>query len=305
MTSTKLISTVVYLFLVCSITCSVNAKEQNILVGSIPGDAIAKQMLRIDSSENVDFIRLRIALNEGDRKFDLSSAYGIGKPNTRDFDNGGKSMSAKGILEIGDKGGYLVYRIFNPEAGIELSLIRLNDSIFHVLSPNGRMLAGNGGWNYTLSRESDPKSKPDLKLHAKRPDNTNDPDSVIFAGRTPCIEIARELNIAVTDDCFKLKWKLTLNRDPSTKAPTTFVLQRTFRRPEPLEGKWQIVNGAGAVVYRLEGTDGSTMSLLRLDDSLLFLDKAGRLMKGNSEFGYTLDRQRDDKPKDLEKAKME
>ena len=294
-----------YLYLICTFACNVHAKDQNILVGSIPGDAIAKQMLAIDSSENVDFIRLRIALSEGDRKFDLSAAYGIGKPNTRDFENGGKSMSAKGILEIGDKGGYLVYRIFSLEAGIELFLIRLNDSMFHVLSPNGRMLAGNGGWNYTLSRESDPKSKLDLKLHVKRPDNTNDADSVIFVGRTPCIEIARELNIDVTDDCFKLKWKLTLHRDPTSKLPTTFTLQRTFRRPEPLEGKWQIAKDAGAVIYRLEAKDGSTMSFLRLDDSLLFVDKAGQLIKGNSEFGYTLDRHRYDKSPDLEKAKME
>ena len=128
---------------------------------------------------------------------------------------------------------------------------------------------------------------------------------MVFAGRTPCIEIARELNIPVSDDCFKLKWKLTLNGNPQSKQPAAFTLQRTFRRPEPLEGKWRIVEDISSVIYKLDANDGSTMSFLRLDDSLLFLDNAGRLLKGNGEFGYTLDRQRNEKPLDSQKAKME
>lgn len=301
----KYVSTIALVVLFWSIACNAKAKEQNILVGSIPGDVIAKRMLAIDSEEKVDFIRLRIAMNEGDRKFELNAEYGIGKPNTRGFENGGKTMSAKGQLEIKDIGGYLAYRLFNEETDVDLSLMRLNDSIFHVLSPNGRLMSGNGGWNYTLSRETEMKSKSTSLPNGKRTNVSNDPETIVFVGRTPCVEIARELNIAVTDDCFKLKWKLILHRDPSSKAPSTFLLQRTFRRAEPLEGTWQVVKGAGSLIYRLEASDGSKMSFLRLDDSLLFLDNDGRLLKGNGEFGYTLDRQRNEKPPDLQKAKME
>ena len=296
---------IAFLALFWTVACNVQAKDQNILVGSIPGDELAKQMLAIDPAENVDFIRLRIALNEGDRKFDLKATFGIGKPNTRDFENGGKSMSAKGQLEIKDNGGYLVYRLLSDEAGVGLSLIRLNDSMFHVLSRGGRLMTGNGGWNYTLGRETETKTKSGSLPGGKRIDDSNDPQTVTFVGRTPCIEIARELKIAVTDDCFKLKWKLTLRREPISKRPARFVLQRTFRRSEPMEGKWEIVKDAGSTIYRLAGDDGSKVSFMRLDDSLLFLDNAGQLLKGNGEFGYTLDRQRAASAPEMQKAKME
>ena len=305
MISKKIVTSGARMILVLSLACTSQAKEPNVLVGSIPGDAAAKQMLAIDAAENVDFIRLRIALNEGDRLFEMKATYGIGKPNTRDFENGGKAMSLKGRFEIKERDGYLIYRLFSDEAGVDLSLIRLNDQMFHVLSGSGRLLSGNGGWNYTLSRETELKSKSDALLRGKTTDVSNEPESLVFGGRTPCVEIAREQMIPVTDDCFKLKWKLTLNRDPVSGSPTTFNLQRTFRRPEPLVGKWRIVKDAGAVIYRLEASDGSTMSFQRIDDSLFFLDTAGRLLKGNGEFGYTLDKQRVDRPAELQKAKME
>ncbi len=305
MISNRSVSTIAFLALFWTAACNVQAKDQNILVGSIPGDQTAKQMLAIDPAENVDFIRLRIVLNEGDRKFDLNATFGIGKPNTRDFENGGKSISAKGQLEIKDNRSYLVYRLFNDEAGVDLSLIRLNDRMFHVLSRDGRLMSGNGGWNYTLSRETETRSRSESLPNGRKIDASNDSEIVVFAGRTPCLEIARELKIPVTDDCFKLKWKLTLRRDLSSRSPATFTLQGTFRRPEPLEGNWRIVTEAGSAIYRLEGSDGSKMSFLRLDDSLLFLDNAGRLLKGNGEFGYTLDRQRNAAVPDIQKAKME
>lgn len=300
----KLFSVCALFLLSWSVACNALAKEQNVYVGSIPGDLIAKKMLAIDASEKVDFIRLRMVFNEGDRKFELGATYGIGKPNTRDFENGGKAMSARGQLEIVDKGGYLVYRLFNKETGVEFSLIRLNDNLFHVLSRDGRLMSGNGGWNYTFSREIETKSKSGSFPKVRNSDSSDIPETITFVGRTPCAEIAREMKIT-GDDCFKLKWKLTLHRNQDAKAANTFLLQRTFRRSEPLEGSWQIFRDANAIIYKLEGNDGSKMSFLRLDNSLFFLDNAGQLLKGNGEFGYTLDRQRTEKSAGEQEAKME
>jgi hypothetical protein len=297
--------TLAFLFLFCVSACYVQAKEQNVLVGSIPGDAIAKYMLAIDQSENVDFIRLRIMLNEGDRRFDLRAVYGIGKPNTRDFENGGKTLAIKGDLEMIESGRHLIYRLVNQEEGVDLSMMRINDQIFHVLSPNGRLLTGNGGWNYTISLDGDKKKVSSELPNERKVEILKDPATIVFAGRTPCVEIARELKISFEEECFKLKWKLTLNRDPETGSPTTFQLQRTFRRSEPIAGKWSIVKDAGSVIYRLDAGDGSRMSFLRFDDSLFFLDNAGRLIKGNEDFGYTLDGRQEAKTADLSKPKME
>ena len=46
----------------------------------------------------------------------------------------------------------------------------------------------------------------------------------IFEGRSPCLGIARQLKISTTADCIKLKWNLTLYRDPVTFRPSTFTL---------------------------------------------------------------------------------
>ena len=305
MISKKLTLSGVFFAAICLVACDVQAKEPSILVGSIPGDAVAKRMLAIDGSENVDFIRLRIILNEGDRKFDMNAGYGIGKPNTRDFENGGKSFSVRGVLEIKERDNHLIYRLVNVEADVDLSLMKINDQLFHVQARDGRLLAGNGGWNYTLSMEGEKKQISDELPNERKIDVSKDPVTMIFSGRTPCAEITRELNIAFGEECFKLKWKLTLHRDPQTGTPSTFLLQRTFRRSEPLEGNWEIVKNAGSVIYRLAANDGSKMSFLRMDDSLFFLDKAGRLLKGNGDFGYTLDRQHPGKTANERRAKMD
>jgi hypothetical protein len=297
--------TLAFLFLFCVSACYVHAKDQDVLVGSIPGDAVAKYMLAIDPSENVDFIRLRITLNEGDRKFALNAAYGIGKPNTRDFENGGKTLAIKGDLDIIESNRHLIYRLVNQEEGVDLSMIRINDQIFHVLSPDGHLLTGKGGWNYTISLEGEKRKVSSELPNERKVEFSKDPSTTVFKGRTPCVEIARELKISFTEECFKLKWELTLNRDMETGSPTTFQLQRTFRHSEPIAGKWSIVKDAGSVIYRLEAGDGSRMSFLRFDNSLFFLDNAGRLIKGNGDFGYTLDRQLGDKAKNSQNAKME
>ena len=113
--------------------------------------------------------------------------------------------------------------------------------------------------------------------------------------------MAQELNRAVPSDCFKLKWALTLRRDPKTLAPTTYHLRGTLywkdNGPEhPREGKWKVIKGTktnpNAVVYELEafGTDGPIF-LLEADRNILFFaTKDGNLLIGNDDFSYTLNR---------------
>jgi hypothetical protein len=123
-----------------------------------------------------------------------------------------------------------------------------------------------------------------------------------FSGRSPCREIAAEVKHQVGADCIKLKWSLVLYRDAKTLAPTTYRLRGTLYRNEAAqtervrEGKWKITKGTktdpNATVYQLEafGSDGPIF-LLKADRNILFfLANDGRLLVGDKDFSYTLNR---------------
>ena len=117
-----------------------------------------------------------------------------------------------------------------------------------------------------------------------------------FVGRSPCQDVARELNKTVTPDCIKVKWDLTLYQDPNTLAPTTYKLNGTFFRERIREGKWTIVRGTktspNAVVYQLDPDKSQgSLFLLKADSNILFfLDKERNHLVGNANFSYTLNR---------------
>src|SRR5215203_494159 len=78
-------------FLFCT-----DGKESN-YTGSTPAGTIIRSFLGIAFTDSVDFIRWRINLQDG--RFSIKCNYGIGKPNTNGFINGGKWITLEGGLE--------------------------------------------------------------------------------------------------------------------------------------------------------------------------------------------------------------
>jgi hypothetical protein len=129
----------------------------------------------------------------------------------------------------------------------------------------------------------------------------------VFQGRSPGLEIVRQLQLVTTADDNKLKWSLTLYRDPATFQPTTYTLHVVGAgdlvkqeggdyRQKIYEGKWIIGKGMksnpGAQIYQLElGKPGVYFYLLKGDENVLFvLDENKEFRVGNEDFGYTLNR---------------
>ena len=136
-----------------------------------------------------------------------------------------------------------------------------------------------------------------LRLDART--NATPDGSKVFArffGRSPCREIANEIGASVPDQCYKLKWDITLFQDEVNGAPTTYRIDATLYRQSPRVGKWKIVSGTAhdpnAIVYQLEAASGhGAIRLFKADDNILFfVGKDGRLMVGNVKFSYTLNR---------------
>jgi hypothetical protein len=74
-------------------------------------------------------------------------------------------------------------------------MVKLNENILHLLTPQHRLMNGNGGWSYSLNRK-------DL-IHADVIPALTSPTTLlketsnllIYEGRTPCQEIAAAYNL--------------------------------------------------------------------------------------------------------------
>lgn len=270
-----------------------------VFVGTSTCAGFAKLFLAIPAAENCDRIKWQLSLYDSG-KYVLRREYGFHVDN--------RTYLSKGLTNIAGawktvKGGtstpVLVQLSADKPNSIAFALVDQN--VLHLLDANQNLAIGDSGASYTLSRDQ----KSSVLSTGGHGSSTEDEltSETIFSGRSPCREVAKDLNRPVAADCFKLKWALTLHRDPKTLAPTTYRLKGTLYRTEnpdaehPREGKWKVIKGTktnpNAVVYQLDafGTDGPIF-LLKADPNILFfVGKDGSLLIGNEDFSYTLNRQ--------------
>jgi hypothetical protein len=115
----------------------------------------------------------------------------------------------------------------------------------------------------------------------------------VFEGRTPCGRIATEFTGFPGQNCEKIKWRLTLYRNPVPERPSSYRYDgtRTTR-----QGHWRIaVTGGterGRTTYHLTPAGpGGSLSLLSIDDKvLLLLDRDGQVLVGDASWSYALNR---------------
>lgn len=302
MTPLKLCLTCSLLLLCILFTSSCSANDEPseiVLIASTPGDELIKSLLTIPSDTKVDFIRWNLTLktkNANQYYFVLNIAFGETQPNTLGFKRGGEKRSFQGIYSVSESQNKNInreiYRLKSDKLPTGIIMVKLNDNIFHLLTPQNQLMIGNGGWSYTLNRKEPIKS-------VVLPSSTLTKDTslqVIFDGRTPCHQFAKDNDLPVDPDCFKLKWKIILNKEAGTLLPTTYLLKTTFNRETDMEGKWEIIRGIpsnpNAVIYQLYlDKQDKFFSLLVGDDNVLFfLNKDNVPYVGNGDFSFTLNK---------------
>lgn len=117
----------------------------------------------------------------------------------------------------------------------------------------------------------------------------------VFAGRTPCQEFIKELNLEHNAACTKRKMGLTLYQDPVTQKPTTYETRGMGKWSG--KGRWHIIKGTpadpAAIVLKLDLDSNTSLFLLKGDDNVLFiLDRNKNFLVGNAQFSYTMNRAR-------------
>ncbi|QHT68947.1 copper resistance protein NlpE [Rhodocytophaga rosea] len=281
-------------------------------VGSTPADNSIRFVLGIAPNDQIDFIKWALNLHTDKASantFELTITFGESQPNTTGFKNGGRISSFAGTYTISKsshkpvKGE--VYQLVSPKLSGGISLVILNENLLHLLNPDFTLMAGNGGWDYTLNRKEPVASSSSLPvLTAAAALITEKTKEVVFAGRTPCQEIAKAYNLPKNEDCFKLKWKLTLKRDSITFMPSTYQLSSNIDRSRIIEGKWAIIKGVegnpDVVLYQLDpDKPNQSFYFLAGDQNVLFfLNKKKQLLTGNNKFSFTLSKSAEQKTPD-------
>jgi hypothetical protein len=130
-------------------------------------------------------------------------------------------------------------------------------------------------------------------IHAQQVNN-NDNILGIFDGRTPCQELAKQLNEQTIPECIKIKWRLIFYKNGLDTTSGTYSLEGfKFRGTNILKGKWKMIKGTkadqNAIVYQLNNPTKGSLYFLKADDNVLFfLDKEKNIMVGNRNFSYAL-----------------
>lgn len=279
---------------------NVASPNVEVFVGTSPCADFLKAKLQIPAAENCDRIQWQISLYDSS-KYELTGEYGYHVDNRTYLKKGrtnltGTWTTAKG--RAGDPNGVVVQIDRDQPRYIAFALIDQN--LLHLLDPNKHLAVGDSGASYTLSRHKKASALPTGSLGPRI--DSDEPAATNFSGRSPCQEIARELNRRVAADCSKLKWTIDFYRDPQTLAPTTYQLRGSLYRDESRgteqirKGNWKVIRGTktdpNAVVYQLEAfeSDGPIFLLKADRDILFFLAKDRSVLVGDKDFGYTLNR---------------
>jgi hypothetical protein len=253
-----------------------NAKDPT-YIGSTPANnSLVRSFLQIPLADSVDFIRWKLSV--GNDEFVLNCNYGIGKPNTNGFMQGGKCVELTGSFKKEKN------LLFIQSGNRSLAFAQLNESLLHLVDEKNRLLVGTGGWSWTLNNES---ATPTDHLNIERKSIAL-PDSITFQGRTPCLDFADKRS----PNCYKMKWLITLYTDSKDHQPASYSLRETAIVGKSMVGTWTTSSAAnGRIVYKLNANTGKPLYFLMLDENLLALtNPEGRLLVGNEDFSYTLNR---------------
>lgn len=272
--------------LIILLLISKSSFAQHIYTGSTPADPQIRTALNIAQNAKVDFIKWNLSFPRP-RKFLLSIQYGESQPNTLGFKNGGTSASLEGTYEAKVSNNVAVYTL-RLNNGTRLSVKRIADGLLYVLTGQGNLMVGNGGWNYILSKKHAPAANQKLLIPTTIKSFLH--PTVVFEGRTPCQEISKEYDFKAPSDCFKLKWLLTLTKDTASSSSGTFTLNRTLERANIVKGKWTLDANSKLT---LTPEKGIPVVLIVADENILFFtDKNGALFPGNEHFSYALNKKK-------------
>lgn len=214
--------------------------------------------------------------------------YGIGKPNTLGFMPGASERTIQATFDGSD-----VLTLRSSQLAAPLRLLKIGDWIFHLLESDDGLMVGNGGYSYTLNRQTAPAhTTQNERLNLFSGKFMHRADSVMtFDGRTPCQPFGQDYLVSISSSCLKIKWRLILHTTPASGKPAGFRLINRAMSPKEIVGNWSVDQRGNTEVLKLDSESHETLQFLFIDPNVLFmLDQQRNLLVGNEHFSFTLNR---------------
>jgi hypothetical protein len=249
--------------------------KERTFTGSTPANYIVRKFLDIPLTDSVDFIRWKLIISND--IYELEANYGLGKPNTKEFINGGSVVALKGLYLRNNN----VYQFLYGSKTLEV--VEINGDLLHLLDKDKSLMVGNSGWSYTLNNIH-PMGSGQVSL---RPSQIVLLDSIAFEGRTPCHVPGV---VPPGGQCYKLKWSIVFYAGNGNNQGSFYkVMVTPWRQEGGRRGTWKMVSlPGGRTVYQLSD-ERVSLFLLKLDEGVMvFTDAGGKLLVGNEDFSYTL-----------------
>jgi hypothetical protein len=274
-----------------------------------------KELLRIPENFKTEMIKWRLTLYHDAKTsapsvFDLICTYGIGKPGTKGFMEGAKTIELKGKWTI-DKttkqnGKAVIYNLMDS-SGISLSFLQPDQNLLHLLDKDDHLMIGTAAWSYTLNRIHPLISINRFMLQpANRFKKADSTMAGVFEGRTPCNSVLRKINEIPAYGCGIIKCRLVLYLDNKTHEPATFLFQTIYvgngdDNKYSITGKWKLMQDPkydpAVIFYQLEPDPPKSQTVFRLlkadNNILFFLDNDDGFWVGDQYTSYTLNRKKD------------
>ena len=249
--------------------------------------------------------QLTLGTADAANRWSLTVVYAVPSPSNPNASVDGPRVTKQGTLTSSTVQRFgaaaTVFRL-NGETGSSITFVQLGADLVNLASDDGSLVPGNSASSYTLTRAD--RVEPPVTEIARAaegsytvPQKETGPQVfAIFGGRSPCAGLVRELKLTGAEGCVRLKWRVTLLKDPVTNQPTTYRVGNSLTRSHEWTGTWRIVRGTpefpDATVYQLDAdASHGPILLLRADDRLvLFLNQQRQPLPGTADFSYTLTR---------------
>jgi len=141
----------VYMLLATGVHCRAQHSYPQVFVGSSPCNQVVPGM---DTQFACECIHWKLVLRAND--FSLHCAYGVPRPGSTAFKEGGKVVDLAGSWRAATGTASapeaVVYRFTDSKTKKTFSFLRLSDQVLHLLDKADRLMIGTAAWSYTLSR---------------------------------------------------------------------------------------------------------------------------------------------------------
>lgn len=147
--------------ILCLSQGSIPSPTPEIYVGASPCDPAVRPLLLIPADASCEMVKWKLAFfknpeNLSNSRYALEYTYGMTKPGTQGFLDGGNQRVQRGTWKSVTYNGKLPGRAtieLSPESQkVRLVFLQLDRNLLHLLDTDGHLMIGNGAFSYTVNK---------------------------------------------------------------------------------------------------------------------------------------------------------